>query len=129
MALRMLQCSNRLRHINLGVSVTLWKKLNIFEIFGVQQVNRGWTKYGSYSALRHSTRRSRFPLCQARSKAYTREIDESINDTHLQQDLKTRPLAQARKAQVCSSLPSICQFRMYICVLTKSFSLLLNAGC
>ena len=44
-ALRVLRCSNRLRHVNLDVFVALWVKDNIFRIFEVQHTNQGQTKY------------------------------------------------------------------------------------
>jgi len=28
--------------------MSLWKKVNIFEIFGVRHINQGWTKFGIY---------------------------------------------------------------------------------
>ena len=48
-------------------------------------------------APRCRSHRLRFLPCLARAKAYTREIDDSIDDTHLQHDLKRHPSAQARK--------------------------------
>ena len=48
-------------------------------------------------ALRCRSHRPTFPPRQAASKAYTREIDDSIEDTHLQHDLKRHPFAQVRK--------------------------------
>ena len=44
---------------------------------------------------RYRNRRLRFLPCLARAKAYTGEIDDSINDTHLQHDLKRHPSAKA----------------------------------
>ena len=55
-------------------------------------------------ALRRNSRRLRFPPYQARSEAYTTEIDDSIMNTHLHCDLKKHPSAQAQKDQVCSFL-------------------------
>ena len=49
MALWVLRCPNRLCHITVDVSVALWRKDNIFGIFGVWHANRRWTKYGVYS--------------------------------------------------------------------------------
>ena len=49
MALRVLRCPNGLRHVNLDVSMALWRKNNIFEIFGIRHLNWRWTKYGVYS--------------------------------------------------------------------------------
>ena len=51
------------------------------------------------STHRHSIRRSRFPPRQVGLEAYTGEIDHSIEDTHLQHDLKRHPSTQAQKAQ------------------------------
>ena len=42
---RVFWCSNRLRHINLDVSVAVWKKDNIFGNFVVRHANQGWIKY------------------------------------------------------------------------------------
>ena len=81
-------------------------------------------------APRCSRRKPRFPPYQAGLEAYTTEIDDSIEDTHLQYDLKKHPSALVRKGQVCSSFPSIYRFGIYILrVLTDSFSLILNTGC
>ena len=66
----------------------------------------------SPSALRCKSRRLRFPYRQAELKAYIGEIDDSIEDTHLQHDLKRHP-AQALKGQVCSSFP-FCLLVRYI---------------
>ena len=44
-----LQCLNRLCHVNLDISAVLWKKVNIFGIFEVRHANLGWIKYGIYS--------------------------------------------------------------------------------
>ena len=49
------------------------------------------------SALRCRSCRSRFSTCQARAEAYTGKVDDSINDTYLQDDLKRHPFAQVRK--------------------------------
>ena len=57
------------------------------------------------SAPKCKSRRPRFPPCQAKSEAYTREIDDSIEDTHLQHNLKRHPSAQVRKGLVHSFLP------------------------
>ena len=40
MTLQVLQCSNGLHHVNLDVSAAPWKMVNVFEIFGVQHINR-----------------------------------------------------------------------------------------
>jgi len=67
-------------------------------------------------ALRRSTHRSRFPPCQVKAEAYTREIDESISNTQLQHGLKTHPSAQAWKAQVCLSfLSHLPIHHLYMC--------------
>ena len=66
----------------------------------------------SPSALRCKSRRLRFPHRQAHLKAYTGEIDDSIEDTHLQHDLKRHP-TQALKGQVCSSF-TFCLLVRYI---------------
>ena len=42
-------------------------------------------------ALRCHNYRSRFPPCLFGVEAYTREIDDSINNTHLQHGLKKHP--------------------------------------
>ena len=70
----------------------------------------------SPSALRCKSRRLRFPHRQAKLKAYTGEIDDSIEDTHLQHDLKRHP-AQALKGQVCSSFPFclLVRYILYMC--------------
>ena len=49
------------------------------------------------STLRHRNRRPRFSPCLVGAKAYTGEIDDSIDDTYLQHDLKRHPSAQAQK--------------------------------
>lgn len=67
-------------------------------------------------ALRCSTHRSRFPLCQFEVEAYTREIDESISDTQLQHGLKTHPSTQAWKAEVyLSFLSHLSIHHLYMC--------------
>ena len=67
-------------------------------------------------ALRCKSRRLRFRHRQAELKAYTGEIDDSIEDTHLQHDLKRHP-AQALKGQVCSSFPFclLVRYILYMC--------------
>ena len=40
---------NKLCHVNLNVSVALWRKVNIFGIFEVQHANRRQIKYGIYN--------------------------------------------------------------------------------
>ena len=67
----------------------------------------------SPGALRCKSRRLRFPHRQAELKAYTGKIDDSIEDTHLQHDLKRHPFAQALKGQVCYSFP-FCLLVWYI---------------
>ena len=47
----------------------------------------------SPSAPRRNSQRLMFPPCQAELKAYIGEIDESIEDTHIQYDLKSHPSA------------------------------------
>ena len=49
MVIRVLRCPNGLHHVNLDVSVTSWRKDNIFEIFWVWHPNRGRTKYSVYN--------------------------------------------------------------------------------
>lgn len=70
----------------------------------------------SPSAPRCSSRRLSFPPRQARSEAYTGEIDDGIKDTHLQHNLKRHPSTQAQKGQVCSYFPSICRFSLCVCI-------------
>ena len=57
----------------------------------------------SPNAPRCRSCRLMLPPCQAKSKAYTGEIDDNIKDTHLQHNLKRHPSAQAWKGQVCYS--------------------------
>ena len=45
------------------------------------------------SAPRRRSSRMRFPPCQAGLEAYTGEIDDNIEDTHLHHDLKRHPSA------------------------------------
>ena len=49
----MLWCLYGLRYVNLDVFMIPWKKVNIFEIFGVWHANRGQTKYGIYKVLKN----------------------------------------------------------------------------
>ena len=49
MVLWLLQCLNWLHHVNLNVSMTPWKEVNIFEIFGVWHKIKGG-QYGIYSS-------------------------------------------------------------------------------
>ena len=56
----------------------------------------------SLGAQRHCSHRSRFPLGLFEFKAYTREIDDSIANTHIQHGLKRHPSIQIWKAQVYS---------------------------
>lgn len=44
---------------------------------------------------RHHSCKLRLPPCLVRAKAYTREKDYSIDDIHLQHDLKRHPSTQA----------------------------------
>ena len=48
---------------------------------------------GQANAPERRSRRPRFPPCQAGSEAYTGEIDDNIEDTYLQHDLKRHPSA------------------------------------
>jgi len=66
---------------------------------------------GVPSALRCRSRKPRLPLHQARLEAYTREIDDSIEDTYLQHDLERHPSAQAWKGQVRFSFPFLLSVR------------------
>ena len=50
MALRVLQCPNRLCHVNLDVSIAPWRKDNIFGIFKVWHASQGQTKYDVYTS-------------------------------------------------------------------------------
>ena len=47
--------------------------------------------------LRRHSRRPRFSPCLVGAEAYTGEIDDSIDDTYLQHDLKRHPSTQAQK--------------------------------
>ena len=46
--------------------------------------------------------RPRFLPCLSGAKAYTGEVDDSIDDTHLHHGLKRHPSTQIQKVQVCS---------------------------
>ena len=46
--------------------------------------------------------RLKFSLDLSGAEAYTREVDDSIANTHLQHGLKRHPFTQIWKAQVCS---------------------------
>lgn len=61
-------------------------------------------------ALRCRSYRSRFLTCQVGVEAYTGKVDDSIDDTHLQDDLKRHPSTEVQKGQVSSFFSSICQF-------------------
>lgn len=45
--------------------------------------------------------RPRFPPRLVGVEAYIREIDDNIDNTHLQYGMKRHPFAQIQKAQVC----------------------------
>ena len=50
------------------------------------------------SASRYSSHKPRFSPCLAKAKAYTRVVDDSIDDTHLQHGLKRHPSTQSWKS-------------------------------
>ena len=54
--------------------------------------------------------RPRFPPYLAGAEAYTREINDNIDNTHLQHGLKRHFSAHIQKAQVCSFFSSLVKF-------------------
>lgn len=62
---------------------------------------------------RHCNRKPRFLPCLVKAEAYIREIKDSIDDTHLQHDLKRHPSTHTWKGQVCSFFFFTCQ--LWIC--------------
>ena len=51
-----------------------------------------WAELGP-GTPRHCSHRTRFSLGLSRAEAYTGEVVDSIDDTHLQHDLKRHPFA------------------------------------
>ena len=75
-------------------------------------------------APRHRCHRPRFLPCLAKAEAYTGESNDSIDDTHIQHDLKRYPSAQAQKGQVCSVF-----LGLMVSILIYLFNFRIHAHC